>query len=153
MCLFRLTEKHDRSILLRRMEIDHLTVPIRDYVAGKRFYERALRPLGLAVLLDWPDRRRAYFGVAPRPSSLWLVESPAAGSLQLSLAADHPDAVDAFHDAALAAGGRTQGEPAIRPEHNRDYYAASVLDLDGNSIEAVYRGDVASSAVRRPLAA
>jgi catechol 2,3-dioxygenase-like lactoylglutathione lyase family enzyme len=135
------------------MEIDHLTVPIRDYVAGKRFYERALRPLGLAVLLDWPDRRRAYLGVAPRPSSLWLVESADAGSLQLSLAADHPDAVDGFHDAALAAGGRTQAEPGTRPEHNRDYYAASVLDPDGNSIEAVYRGDAASSAVRRALAA
>jgi catechol 2,3-dioxygenase-like lactoylglutathione lyase family enzyme len=153
MLLLRLTEKHDRSILLGRMEIDHLTVPIRDYVAGKRFYERALRPLGLAVLLDWPDRRRAYFGVAPRPSSLWLVESTAAGSLQLSLAADDPDAVDAFHEAALAAGGRTQGEPGIRPEHTRDCYAASVLDPDGNSIEAVYRGDAATSAVRRPLAA
>lgn len=136
------------------MEIDHLTVPVRDYEASKRFYERALRPLGFVVLLDWLEGRRAYFGVEPkRPSSLWLAESDAAGSLEISLAATDPAAVDAFHDAAVAAGGASRNEPGIRPEHSREYYAARVLDPDGNSIEAVFRGAVTTGSIRRRLAA
>jgi catechol 2,3-dioxygenase-like lactoylglutathione lyase family enzyme len=132
------------------VEIDHLTVPVRDYDASKRFYERALRPLGLVLRLDWPDRRRAFLGYEGGPSSLWLAESQAAGILELSLAAADADAVDAFHAAALAAGGRSEYEPGIRPEYSRDYYAARVLDPDGNAIEAVFRGVVAA---QRSLAA
>jgi catechol 2,3-dioxygenase-like lactoylglutathione lyase family enzyme len=144
-----LTEKHDRSIIVT-VEIDHLTVPVRDYDTSKRFYERALRPLGLGVRLDWPDRRKAFLGNDATPSALWLAESQAAGTLELSLAAADSDAVDAFHAAALDAGGRAEHEPGIRPEYSRDYYAARVLDPDGNSIEAVFRGVVAA---RRSLAA
>jgi catechol 2,3-dioxygenase-like lactoylglutathione lyase family enzyme len=132
------------------MEIDHLTVPVRDYELSKRFYERVLAPLGFVVRLDWPDKRRVFFGPEHRPSSLWLSETEAAGSVQVSLAAAGPDAVDAFHSAAVSAGARTEDAPGIRPEYNRDYYAARVLDPDGNSIEAVFRGAVAA---RRPLAA
>jgi catechol 2,3-dioxygenase-like lactoylglutathione lyase family enzyme len=132
------------------MAIDHLTVPVRSYEASKRFYESALRPLGLAVLLDWPDNRRAYFGVLHEPSFLWLVESWAAGSLDVTLMASGPEAVDAFHAAAVAAGARSDWEPAVRPEQSRDYYSARVLDPDGNSVEAVYRGEAASD---EPVAA
>jgi catechol 2,3-dioxygenase-like lactoylglutathione lyase family enzyme len=132
------------------MEIDHLTLPVRDYETSKRFYERALRPLGLSIRLDWPDRRRAFLGNHTKPSSLWLAESQAAGTLELSLAAADEAAVDAFHAAALDAGGRSEYEPGTRPEYSRDYYAARVLDPDGNAIEAVFRGVVAA---RRPLAA
>jgi catechol 2,3-dioxygenase-like lactoylglutathione lyase family enzyme len=132
------------------VQIDHLVVPVRDYAAGKRFYECALGPLGFAVRLDWPDRRRAFLGIDGEPSSLWVTESVAAGSLQLSLSAPEPDAVNAFHAAAVSAGARTEYEPGIRPEHNREYYAARVFDLDGNSIEAVFRG---VAAAREPLAA
>jgi catechol 2,3-dioxygenase-like lactoylglutathione lyase family enzyme len=130
------------------VEIDHLTVPVRDYKTSKSFYERALAPLGFVVRLDWPDNRKAFFGPAHRPSSLWLSEAEAAGSVQVSLAAVDPDAVEAFHTAAVSAGARTEYAPGIRPEYNREYYAARVLDPDGNAIEAVFRG-----AVRRPLAA
>lgn len=125
-----------------------MTVPVRDYGASKRFYERALGPLGFVVRLDWPDKRKVFFGPEGMPSSLWLTETEAAGNLRVSLAASDPDAVDAFHAAAVSAGARTEFEPGIRPEYNREYYAARVLDADGNSIEAVYRG-----AARRPLAA
>jgi catechol 2,3-dioxygenase-like lactoylglutathione lyase family enzyme len=130
------------------VDIDHLTVPVRDYDTSKRFYASALRPLGLEVLLDWYDARRAYFGVVHKPSSLWLVESADAGSLELSLAAGNAEGVDAFHAAALAAGARSMDEPGIRAEHNRKYYAARVLDPDGNSIEAVYRGTVSARTSR-----
>jgi catechol 2,3-dioxygenase-like lactoylglutathione lyase family enzyme len=130
------------------VEIDHLTIPVRDYEASKGFYERALEPLGFVVRLDWPDKRKVFFGPEHKPSSLWLVETEAAGNLRVSLAAAGPDAVDAFHTAAVSVGARTEYEPGIRPEYDREYYAARVLDPDGNSIEAVFRG-----AARRPLAA
>ena len=135
------------------MEIDHLTIPVRSYAASKRFYERALKPLGIAVRLDWPDRRCAYLGLAGEPASLWICESPTAGSLELSLPAPEPEAVERFHAAAVSAGASNEDEPGIRLEHNRDYYAARVLDPDGNSIEAVFRGDAAAAERRPSLAA
>jgi catechol 2,3-dioxygenase-like lactoylglutathione lyase family enzyme len=113
------------------MAIDHITVPVRDYDAAKRFYERALAPLGFVVLLDWPDKRRVYLGLEGRPSSLWLVESLSAGGLDFCLSAPDATAVEAFRAQALAAGGSTAGDPA------------RVFDLDGNSLEAVHRGDAA----------
>jgi catechol 2,3-dioxygenase-like lactoylglutathione lyase family enzyme len=133
--------------------IDHLTLPVRDYDVSKRFFEQALRPLGLVVLLDWPDKRRTYLGLEHEPSSLWLTESYAAGTLELTLVANDADAVDAFHAAAVAAGARGDWPPAIRPELSRDYYAARVLDPDGNAIEVVYRGIVPAAASRTPVAA
>jgi catechol 2,3-dioxygenase-like lactoylglutathione lyase family enzyme len=130
------------------VEIDHLTVPVRDYEASKRFYELVLAPLGFVVRLDWPDKRKVFFGPERMPSSLWLTEADAPGNLQVSFAAAGPDAVEAFHAAAVSAGARTEYEPGIRPEYNPEYYAARILDPDGNSIETVFRG-----AARRPLAA
>lgn len=135
------------------MAIDHITVPVGNYAASKHFFEHALRPLGFVVLLDWPDKRRTYLGLEREPSSLWLAESRAAGTLELTLAAEGPDAVDAFHEAAVEAGGRTEWFPGVRPEYSRDYYAARVVDPDGNTIEAVYRGIAAPSAAREPVAA
>jgi catechol 2,3-dioxygenase-like lactoylglutathione lyase family enzyme len=129
------------------MEIDHLTVPVADYEASKRFYEYALAPLGLVVLLDWPDRRRAYFGVKGEASCLWLAESSAAGCLDVALPAESAESVDAFYAAALAASAEPVQEPAFRGEYNRGYYAARVLDPDGNSVEIVHRGDVTSGSL------
>jgi catechol 2,3-dioxygenase-like lactoylglutathione lyase family enzyme len=145
-----LTEKNDRSIL-PRVEIDHLTVPVSDYEASKRFYVRALQPLGYGVLMDWPDARKVFLGSPRRPSSLWVSVSDAAGALEVSLAATGPDVVEAFHAAAVAAGARSVHEPGVREEYSRDYYAARVVDPDGNSIEAVYRGE--ASAARLSAAA
>ena len=64
-----------RSFYSGLMAIDHLTVPVRSYDTSKAFYEPVLHALGLVLLLDWPDNRRAYFGVPSEPSSLWLVET------------------------------------------------------------------------------
>jgi catechol 2,3-dioxygenase-like lactoylglutathione lyase family enzyme len=121
------------------MNIDHLTIPVRDYETGKRFYADLLEPLGFSVLLDWPDRRRAYLGIHPNPSSVWVVESVFAGAVDVSLAVADRGAVAAFHNAAIAAGGRSLYEPGVRPEHNNQYYAARIADFDGNTIEAVHR--------------
>jgi catechol 2,3-dioxygenase-like lactoylglutathione lyase family enzyme len=132
------------------VQIDHVTVPVRDYASAKRFYERVLGPLGFVVRLDWPDKGKVFFGPDGKPSFLWICESNAAGSLDVALVAADADAVDRFHAAAVTAGARTEFEPGIRPEYNRDYYAARVVDPDGNTIEVVFRGVVAA---RRPLAA
>jgi catechol 2,3-dioxygenase-like lactoylglutathione lyase family enzyme len=129
----------ERSFYYRLMEIEHLTIPVASYEASKSFYENALAPLGLVVLLDWPDRRRAYFGVKGEPSSLWIVESSVAGDLDVTLAAESPDGVDAFHAAALAASAESVQEPGSRGEYNREYYAARVFDPDRNAIEVVCR--------------
>jgi catechol 2,3-dioxygenase-like lactoylglutathione lyase family enzyme len=134
---------------MRRMEIDHLTIPVRDYETGKAFYSRLLAPLGFEVLLDWADKRRAYLGRPGEPSSIWLREWHTAGSLELSLSADSTDAVHGFHAAAVAAGAANVEEPGVRPEYSAEYYAARVLDPDGNSIEVVHRAAVQ----QQPLAA
>jgi catechol 2,3-dioxygenase-like lactoylglutathione lyase family enzyme len=135
------------------MAIDHVILPVRDYEASKRFYQEALRPLGFVLMLDWRDGRRAWFGIAGSPSSLWVAESDAAGSLEVCLGAEQPEAVDAFHVEAVGAGGRSSWEPGIRPEFSRDYYAARIVDPDGNSIEVVCRGEIAADAVDRSVAA
>jgi catechol 2,3-dioxygenase-like lactoylglutathione lyase family enzyme len=118
------------------MEHDHLTVFVRDYSVSKPFYEEVLARLGLVTLLDWPDKRRAYFGRPGEPSSLWLVESELAGGLEIALSADDAGAVHAFYGTALAAGARADWEPEDRSED----YSARVLDFDGNALEAVFRG-------------
>jgi catechol 2,3-dioxygenase-like lactoylglutathione lyase family enzyme len=128
------------------MEIDHIVVPVLNYESAKRFYVRALEPFGFEVLLDWHDRRRAYLGVPPGPSSIWLVESRRAGGLDVTLSVKSTQAVDAFHRAALSAGARNVFEPGLREEHAGDYYAARVVDLDANAIEVVHRSAVAARA-------
>ena len=104
-----------RSYYSVQVAIDHVIVPVRDYEASKRFYEWALRPLGFVLMLDWRDGRRAWFGIDGSPSSLWVAESDAAGTLELCLGAEHPEAVDAFHAEALGAGGRSSWEPGSGP--------------------------------------
>ena len=128
------------------MEIDHLTVFVRNYETSKPFYEEVLAPLGLVVLLDWPDEQRAYFGRPGEPSSLWLVESELAGRLEIALPARDIGAVHSFYGTAIAAGARSEWEPGVRPEYNAEYYAARVLDFDGNLLEAVVRGAAAQAA-------
>jgi catechol 2,3-dioxygenase-like lactoylglutathione lyase family enzyme len=135
------------------MELDHLTVFIRNYSASKPFYEEALAPLGLVLLLDWPDEHRAYFGRPGRPSSLWLVESELAGRLEIALTAEDAGVVHAFYGTAIAAGARADWEPGVRPEYNPTYYSTRVFDFDGNSLEAVFRGEATAAALQPPAAA
>lgn len=118
--------------------VDHVTIAVHDYASGKRFYERVLVQLGFSLRLDWPDRGRAQFGIAPSPSSLWVVAGE-AGPTRLTLAAPDPAAVDAFHAAALAAGGSSSGAPGPRDEYTARAYGAEVLDLDGNLVEVISR--------------
>ena len=114
-----------------------MTVATPDVRAAKRFYERALRPLGFSVVFDWPDGGRAYLALPSEPSCLWLVQGTAPARVALSFAAPDRFAVDAFYAAALAAGVQSLCPPAPRPEHTPATYAAEVLDPDGNAVEAI----------------
>jgi catechol 2,3-dioxygenase-like lactoylglutathione lyase family enzyme len=116
--------------------VDHVTLAVGDHASARRFYERALRPLGLAVLLDWPDGRTVHLGPEDAPSSVWLVERRGFADHRLALVAPDRSAVDVFHGAALVAGGRSLDAPRIRAEHTSRTYAASVADADGNVLEA-----------------
>jgi catechol 2,3-dioxygenase-like lactoylglutathione lyase family enzyme len=119
------------------MAHDHITVFVRDYDVGKRFYEEVLAPLGLVKLLDWPDNRRVYFGKPGEPSSLWIVESEFGGRSEVTLYAENEGAVHSFHNTAIAAGARSVVEPGSG--------RTRVLDFDGNSLEAVIRAEEAAA--------
>src|SRR5882757_7090422 len=119
--------------------IDHISVGVRDLERSARFYEAILLPLGLSQLVTRP----ATIGFGKTYPEFWInlragmkpVE-PGSGS-HICLRAKSTDDVDAFHAAALAAGGRSDGAPGLRPHERVRYYAAFVLDPDGNRIEAV----------------
>jgi catechol 2,3-dioxygenase-like lactoylglutathione lyase family enzyme len=118
--------------------IDHVSVAVSDLAAAARFYEVALAPLGYAKLEDRP----ATVGYGKRYAEFWInlrTASPVAPSsgAHVALRAASTAAVDAFHAAALAAGGTCDGPPGLRPQHGESYYAAFVRDPDGNRIEAV----------------
>jgi catechol 2,3-dioxygenase-like lactoylglutathione lyase family enzyme len=118
--------------------LDHVGFAVADYPRSKAFYEAALAPLGVELLLEFSDAA-AGFGRsgAARPS--FFIEAhgePVRGRLHVAFAAESRKQVDAFHAAALAAGGTDNGAPGPRWYHP-DYYGAYVLDPDGHNIEAV----------------
>lgn len=117
--------------------IDHVSVAVRDLAAATRFYEAVLGALGFAKL----DVRPATVGFGKKYSEFWInlrVEGVQASSgAHVCFRARTTEMVDAFHAAALAAGGTSDGEPGLRPQHGEGYYAAFIRDPDGNRVEAV----------------
>jgi catechol 2,3-dioxygenase-like lactoylglutathione lyase family enzyme len=119
--------------------LDHLSLPVADVQASRRFYETALAPLGILLAADHGDA----FGFGPggEEDDFWIVPGgPTKPALHLAFPAVDHAAVDAFHRAALAAGGRDNGAPGFRPQYHATYYAAYVLDPDGHNVEAVDHG-------------
>lgn len=119
--------------------IDHVSVGVSDLVRSARFYERALAPLGLTRLIERPTTigfGKAYpeFWINLRPA---MARVPADTGSHVCLRARSTAEVDALHAAALEAGGVSDGAPGLRPHDRVRYYAAFVLDPDGNRIEAV----------------
>jgi catechol 2,3-dioxygenase-like lactoylglutathione lyase family enzyme len=116
--------------------IDHLGFSVGDFAASKAFYEQALAPLGYSVMIEFPDAACG-FGAAGKPD-FWLeTRTSPAGALHVAFASPDHETVDAFYEAALAAGGTDNGKPGPRRQYHEHYYGAYVLDPDGNNIEAV----------------
>jgi catechol 2,3-dioxygenase-like lactoylglutathione lyase family enzyme len=117
--------------------IDHVSVTVRDLALSARFYEQLLAPLGYQKLRDDP----ATVGYGKKYPELWLNHRPKASidaeGAHVCLRAKDRDAVDRFHAAALAAGGKSDGAPGMRSHYHETYYAAFVRDPDGNRVEAV----------------
>jgi catechol 2,3-dioxygenase-like lactoylglutathione lyase family enzyme len=119
--------------------IDHVSVGVADLERSASFYEAALAPLGLLRLVTRP----ATVGFGKKYPEFWInlrsgmaKVAPGSGT-HICLRARSSADVDAFHAAALNAGGRSDGAPGLRPHDRVRYYAAFVIDSDGNRIEAV----------------
>ena len=117
------------------MTVAHVAVNVGDWDRAKRFYEGTLELLGYRVVYEEPgtlayfaDHRGLDFGIGRR--------DPVGGS-HVAFECHDRESVDRFHEAALAAGGRDNGPPGLRRQYDANYYAAYVLDPDGNNIEAV----------------
>jgi len=124
--------------------IDHIQLVVKDLAASKRFYAAAFGVLGIPIAGEGAD----YFWadelfVSTQDSK--SAQGKPTGRVHLAFQAKDRDTVDRFHSAVLAAGGRDNGKPGMRPYH-RGYYAAFALDPDGNNVEAVFHGPAKKSA-------
>jgi catechol 2,3-dioxygenase-like lactoylglutathione lyase family enzyme len=117
--------------------LDHVGFGVSDYARSKTFCEQALAPLGVTLLME-PMAEIGGFGAAGKPF-FWIdTRGPSVqGGLHVAFAVDDRATVDAFHAAALEAGGTDNGGPGVREIYHPHYYGAYVLDPDGNNIEAV----------------
>jgi catechol 2,3-dioxygenase-like lactoylglutathione lyase family enzyme len=117
---------------------DHVVLNVRDFAASREFYTRALEPLGVKERIAFEESNTCGFGVSDKPEDFWIWQrEPFVTGIHVAFAAAERATVDAFHAAALAAGGTDNGAPAIRERYHPNYYGAFVLDPDGNNVEAV----------------
>ena len=125
--------------------LDHVGFAVADIGRSKHFYEQALAPLGITLVMDIPPEQNAQggggralgFGAENNPF-FWIAENQRVGvGTNIAFTADSRAKVDAFYQAAIAAGGRDNGRPGLRPHYHPNYYAAFVFDPDGFNIEAV----------------
>ncbi len=115
--------------------LDHVVIRVSDFEQSKRFYAEALSSLGYDLLME-PSVSAAGFGRQGKPE-FWIGQGDPGQPVHIAFAASDRARVDAFHEEALAAGGRNNGGPELRPKYHPSYYAAFVFDPDGNNIEAV----------------
>jgi catechol 2,3-dioxygenase-like lactoylglutathione lyase family enzyme len=122
--------------------IDHTGLSVSNPERSRHFYERGLAPINYSVLMEIPKEYTGGavvlgLGVAPK-ADFWLHEgTPQTPRLHIAFRADNRKQVDDFYQAALAAGGRDNGAPGLRPHYHANYYGAFVLDPDGHNIEVV----------------
>jgi catechol 2,3-dioxygenase-like lactoylglutathione lyase family enzyme len=123
--------------------LDHVSLGVTNVDRSRCFYDAVLRPLGLVRIVDFGRDRGSDYGAAPGSLGVEFtitgeaeVMTPIPGA-HLCFRAPDRAAVDAFHMAAIAWGGRDDGRPGLRPHYHPDYYCAFVLDPDGHRIEAV----------------
>ena len=128
--------------------LDHVGFAVADAERSRAFYEAALAPLGITLIMTaTPDQTEAGgtahgFGSNGKPY-FWIGDNERVGEgTHVAFATDTRADVDAFYAAAIAAGGRDNGPPGLRPHYHPDYYGAFVFDPDGNNIEAVCHKDL-----------
>lgn len=118
--------------------IDHISIGVRDIATTKRFYDAALKPLGYSCLSEGTGS----LGYGREAVALWIsaaerpVPADEQSGLHVCFTAPTRKSVDAFHAAALRAGGRDNGKPGVREDYSPDYYATFVVDPDGYRLEA-----------------
>lgn len=114
--------------------IDHAAFRVKDVEASKRFYEQALAPLGYELVMELENffafGQEGYPRFAVRPGV-------SAGGSHVAFTSPDRATVDAFYEAAIAAGGKDNGPPGLREHYHPTYYASFVGDPDGNNVEAV----------------
>jgi catechol 2,3-dioxygenase-like lactoylglutathione lyase family enzyme len=120
----------------------HISFGVDELERAASFYDQVLAPLGYTRV--WSSAEAVGFGESGGPDRLALFARPRAAAapgagFHLALQAPNREAVDAFHAAAIGAGGKSAGPPGLRPHYSPTYYAAFVIDLDGYKIEAVHQ--------------
>jgi catechol 2,3-dioxygenase-like lactoylglutathione lyase family enzyme len=119
--------------LRREGVVDHLWIRVADVAAAKRFYEAIAPFAGFRLRTDTPERAQ----FAGTSGSFSLVRGEPTENLHMAFPCDDDAAIQRFHDAATSAGYRSNGPPGERPQYHPGYYAAYVLDPDGNNVEVV----------------
>lgn len=122
--------------------LDHVSLGVSDLERSRRFYDGVLKPLGIVRIVDFLERGSDYGAMRGSLGVEFTITTEAgermtAPGMHLCFRAPDRAAVRAFHAAALACGGRSDGEPGLRPQYHPDYYAAFALDPDGHRVEAV----------------
>ena len=130
-----------RAHVTESIMIDHVGFSVSDYARARSFYEKALAPLGYGLIMEVTAEQTgqpaAGFGSGGKPD-LWIGgEGMLQPPVHIAIVAKDRQMVDAFYHAALAAGGKDNGAPGLRPHYHPNYYAAFALDPDGHNIEAV----------------
>jgi catechol 2,3-dioxygenase-like lactoylglutathione lyase family enzyme len=118
--------------------IDHASASVTDLDTSKGLYTSMLAPLGYSLISDFSEYGVAGFGTGER-ADFWLGKHEAGSAMHIAFAAGSKEAVEAFYQAGLAAGGKDNGPPGYREMYAPNYYAAFLYDFDGNNIEAVFR--------------
>ena len=121
--------------------LDHVGIGVSDFARAKAFYDKALAPLGIAVVMEVTaeqtgDHPAAGYGSQGKPY-FWFGGGQDIARAHIAFTAKDRASVDAFYQAAMVAGGKDNGAPGPRPHYHANYYGAFVLDPDGHNIEAV----------------
>nr|WP_078710503.1 VOC family protein [Consotaella salsifontis] len=118
---------------------DHISLTVRDFEASRAFYQAALVPLGIEQRFVASREEVSVAGFGREKVAFFIAGKGAVSNPgHIAFAAASQEQVDAFHAAGLAAGGSDNGAPGFRPKYHAGYYAAFVIDPDGNNIEAVF---------------
>ena len=116
---------------------DHVKFGVSDYAASKAFFLRALDPLGVTVVSEGPPRYGVELAATSQASLCLYQTEEKPAHLHLAFVAKNREQVNAFHRAALEAGGKDNGVPGLRPNYHANYYAAFVIGPDGHNLEVV----------------